>query len=529
MSDRRVLRRAAVCALACALALSLVGPGSTLAGLAPHARPRAKHLRPHAGRPVTTGLLTEGPITSPLTRTGAWMTDNQGRVVILHGVNIIKKLAPFYPANITGQDASFLADEGLDAARIGFIWAGAEPSPGVYDNAYIAKVVGFNALLARYGIRTFVDTHQDDWGPSNSGDGAPAWASLGTSTGADFEDFWNNTPGPGGVGIQTRLDALWTVLAKALDASSASENIAGLDPFNEPNPGSGYAAPCTQATPCPAFESGQLTQFYDKLIPAIRAAGDTHIIFPEGISQHAGFEPALGGFADSQVAYSWHYYCLPTELTSNPADAFSAYCDSTDPTAFADYDAYGKAHDVPLWVGEFGANDADSEYAQEVDDMDADFMSWTYWAYNDPSGDPSDSSGQGILLNNNAPGSLQNAKLVKLDALVVPYAEATAGTPLTYRYDRSTDVMTDTYSTQAAPGATLVKGALTQIFVPQIHYPTGYSVAVIGGTVVSSPTSPWLEITSDSDASQVEVTVSPATGSSTELPSQTGKLPVSGP
>jgi hypothetical protein len=80
--------------------------------------------------------------------------------------------------------------------------------------------------------------------------------------------------------------------------------------------------------------------------------------------------------------------------------------------------------------------------------------------------------------------------------------------------------MTLTYTTQAVPGARLAHTAETQIFVPQLDYPTGYEVDVTGAHSTSSPTSPWVELAANPGARKVAVTITPRTGSSTELPSQ---------
>ena len=36
----------------------------------------------------------------PLSHSGRWITDAQGRVVVLHGTNMVYKLAPYYPSAI---------------------------------------------------------------------------------------------------------------------------------------------------------------------------------------------------------------------------------------------------------------------------------------------------------------------------------------------------------------------------------------------------------------------------------------------
>jgi endoglycosylceramidase len=475
--------------------------------------------------PVPPSARAGGPVTSALSRAGRWIVDAQGRVVVMHGVNIVQKTAPYYPSRFGAQDAAFLADEGFTAARIGFIWAGTEPKPGVYDDAYVHQIAGFNDLLAKYGIRTLIDFHQDSWGPSAVyGDGAPAWASLGITSDQDFEDFWNNEKASDGVGIQTQFVNMWRHVVPILDASPGATNIFGFDPFNEPNAGSGYPS-CSG--PCPAFEEGQLATFYRRVIAAIRSTRDEHLIFPEGVAQNAQQQPSLPAFSDPQTAFNWHYYCEASQVLPDPTGRLTnEYCPSEDASAFANMDAYAGRLGLPWIVSEFGANDADAEYADEVDLMGARFLSWMYWMYYGYPTEAYNPPTEGLLIDDNEPGSEANAKQPKLNALVVPYPQAIAGTPESYAFERSTNTMTMTYSTHAVPGAHLNAGALTQIFVPRRKYPTGYTVQVSGAKVVSSPTAPWVELAASPGAQLVRVKIIPRTGSHTELPSQAVTFPL---
>src|SRR4030088_2421106 len=77
--------------------------------------------------------------TPPLSHSGRWITDAAGRVVIVHGINMVYKLPPYYPAaaGFGDDDAVFLARIGFNAVRVGVIWEAVEPSPGVYDHAYL--------------------------------------------------------------------------------------------------------------------------------------------------------------------------------------------------------------------------------------------------------------------------------------------------------------------------------------------------------------------------------------------------------
>jgi endoglycosylceramidase len=482
------LRRAGYAALGCLL----------LAALAASAAP----------------AIADGPVTSPLARAGKWLVDSEGRVVIVHGVDIVHKIAPYYPNNFGQQDAQFLANEGFTVARIGFIWSSVEPQPGKYDDGYIRDMIGFNNLLARYGIRTLVDFHQDSWSSSAGGDGAPSWATLGSNFLDDFQDFWDNDPAPDGVGIQTHFVNAWVHVIRPLDASPGAANILGLDPFNEPYAGTDSG--CVPFTPCPQFESGELAEFYTRVIAAIRATGDDHVIFPEGIAQNGIAEPSLPKFADPQTAFTFHYYC-PITQTATSSSPVDAACSPYEQHGVGNFVAYADRLDVPSFLGEFSCNDADDDNAAMVDLADQDFVSWTIWMYYTYAHDPADCAGQGLLIDDNKPGSMANAKLAKLDAIVVPYPQAIAGTPKSYAYDRSTDTMTLTYQATAVPGAHLAAGALTQIFVPELQYPHGYQVAVTGARVVSAATAPWVELAADPGA-DVSATITPAADSATQLP-----------
>ena len=459
-----------------------------------------------AGLLATPAAMAVNPVAGPLQRTGQWITDTQGRVVLMHGVNIVHKSAPFYPENFTAQDASFLASEGFTTARIGFIWAGVEPQPGVYDDAYIEHVIQFNQLLTSYGIHTLIDFHQDAWSASAGGDGAPGWATLGSDFLDDFQDFWDNAKAPDGVGIQTHFENAWRHVVSVIDARPGAGNIVGFDPFNEPYAGS--HSPCVVFTPCPTFESGPLADFYSGVIAAIRSTGDHHVIFPEGIAQNGLLGPSLPVFADSQTAFSFHYYC-PFTQTATSSNPYDSACAPHRNYGVGNFVAYARSLNVPAFEGEFSCNDADDDNAATVDLFDRDFLSWTIWAYYRYAQDPANCSGQGLLVDDTKPGSEANAKQAKLDAIVVPYPEAIAGRPQSYAFDRSTNTMTLSYTAQPVPGVKLDPRAPTEIFVPARKYPHGYKARVTGGRVVSKPGAMWLAVLAGHPSGTVTVTLAP--------------------
>jgi endoglycosylceramidase len=441
-----------------------------------------------------------------ISRTNSWLIDQQGRVIELHGFNVVRKTAPYYPSHFDAQDARFLVHNGFTAVRIGFIWSAVEPKPGVYDDRYIRRFIAFNELLAKHGIHALIDFHQDAWSKAGGGDGAPAWATLSNNFLSDFQSFWDNQAGPGGVGIQTRFIAAWRHVIRMIDASPGSSAIIGLDPFNEPY--AGLKSLCAPFVPCPAFESGALASFYRRVIAAIRSTGDHHVIFPEGIAQNGIAAPSLPRFSDGQTAFSFHYYCPLTQdaTSSKPTDVA---CKPLEQHGIGSFESFAARHDVPGFLGEFSCNDAADDNDAMVDLADERYTSWTAWMYYTAASDPADCPGQGLLRNDAEHGSVANAKTAKLAAFEVPYPQAIAGTPGGFSYNRSSRTMSFSYGATAVPGATLEPGTPTVVFVPHLVYKRGYRVAVTGAHITSPRNAQHLILVADKRGETVTVTLTP--------------------
>jgi endoglycosylceramidase len=320
------------------------------------------------------------------------------------------------------------------------------------------------------------------------------------------------------VGIQTHFVRLWQHLASRL---AGRANVMGIDPFNEPYPGQGY--PCSPFTACPPFETGALAEFYRRVIPAVRAGGARQVIYPEAIADSGVVAPSLPGFDDPQTGFHYHYYCNVTQTSTkvSPASARTPEgeaCKQAENESLGNYHRYTRGLGVPAFLGEFSCNDVNDDNAQVVDDVGAAFDSWTIWAYYTAADDPADCPGQGLLVDDKKPAV---AKAAKLDAIVVPHAQAIAGTPESTSLDRATRTFKLSYRAAAVPGATLASD-VTKVFVPQRMYPTGYRAKVTGATVISAPTAPWLLLRSDAPGGEVTLTHMPATDSTTGRPLQTG-------
>jgi endoglycosylceramidase len=458
-------------------------------------------------QPTYASPHTSSVTQSQVRRAGHWLVDGQGRVLVLHGFNVIRKTAPYYPTHFTDRDAHYLVNHGFDAVRIGLIWAGVEPRPGHYDDRYIRKFIAFNNLLARHGIHALIDFHQDAWSKRAGGDGAPGWANLSNNLLSDFQSFWDNDAAPDRVGIQTHFAAAWRHVVHRIDASAGARRIIGFDPFNEPYAGLGSL--CAPFVPCPSFESGELAAFYERVITAIRSTGDRHVIFPEGVAQNGIAEPSLPQFEDDQTAFSFHYYCQVTQTatSSSPIDAACGPLEQHGIGSFLDYDA---RLEVPGVLGEFSGDDADDDNAAMVDLAGLHFLSWMAWMYYTAKEDPANLAGQGFVRDDRRAAGQRNVKAGKLAAFEVPYPQAIAGTPISCAYDRTSRRLVLSYLSQGVPGSHLDSHVRTRIFVPRLVYPHGYRVTAQGARLYSRAGSQYLRLAALPGAKTVRVAIRPA-------------------
>ena len=162
--------------------------------------------------------------------------------MITHGFDILWKTAPYYPPAFSAKDAQFLVSQGFTGARIGFLWVGVEPEPGSYDTSYVKHIARLNALLGRYGIRTLVDFHQDDYSASYGGDGAPAWASIGSSAEDAFENLWNDQV-VNGTGLIQHFAKVWQIAGNS--AARRCPTWWGSTSSMSPTPGPAPDARCS--------------------------------------------------------------------------------------------------------------------------------------------------------------------------------------------------------------------------------------------------------------------------------------------
>ncbi len=347
---------------------------------------------------------------------GGRIVDVHGREVLLRGVNVNEFVeywaydpARFTTYPLTESDADAIAAIGWNAVRLLLSWSRVEPEPGVYDEAYLDSIEQAVLMLQKRGIYSIVDLHQDAWGPSLAArpgeacrnsetpafgwDGAPAWATLdggrrrcmpNSSFGrrefspaviAAFQAFWDDAPGPGGVGIRTRYAAMLGHVAARFAQHDA---VAGYEVMNEPNAYSLFPG-----------HLDALSDLYAMAFVAIRAAEDTagepHRLF--------FFEPSIawGVLAgevppfphDAQIVYAPHVY--QGGLDSTPLDSTPFERARSEANEF--YDG------APILSGEWGsgperaADPTDDYFLLHQHLQDDDTIGATLWTWREACGD----------------------------------------------------------------------------------------------------------------------------------------------
>ncbi|KNE57581.1 hypothetical protein AMAG_03273 [Allomyces macrogynus ATCC 38327] len=81
-----------------------------------------------------------------------------------------------FPLADAHEHFSRLSHWGLTFVRLLVPWEALEHGgPGVYDEAYISYLIELCELMPQYGIKCFIDPHQDVWSRFSGGSGAPGW------------------------------------------------------------------------------------------------------------------------------------------------------------------------------------------------------------------------------------------------------------------------------------------------------------------------------------------------------------------
>jgi endoglycosylceramidase len=469
--------------------------------------------------------------TTPLGHSGRWVTDATGRVVLLHGVNMVYKRPPYHPAaaGFDGPDADFLVANGFNTVRLGIIYAGVEPTPGTYDEAYIDQIAATESLLASRGIFSQLDFHQDLYNERFQGEGWPDWAVQDDglpnmpqfgfpnnyfampALNRAFDHWWANDAGPGGVGLQDRFAAAYRRVAQRF---ANRDHTMGYDLLNEPWPGTPWMT-CASNVGCPAFDQGTLGPFHEKVRNQIRAVEpqklvwhEPNVLFNFGVDSH---HPA----GDDRSGFSFHVYCISGAIS---LPGLEGSCAQLEELAFDNADKQAAETGDALLLSEFGATNDLGVIQRNIEQAEAHMISWQYWHYCDCDDPTTAGPGvQGVVLEADQPPSGSNLREAKLNILSRPYPQLVAGTPISYDFDPAANTfMLDYWNTGPAGVAYLPAAGngpipastpASEVFVPKRHFPSGYEVDVQGGGIASAPNADTLRLVTCRGVQRVKVTV----------------------
>jgi len=466
----------------------------------------------------------------PLAHSGRWITDTQGRVVILHGMNMVYKLPPYAPDAIgfNDDDAAFLAAEGYNTVRVGVIYKAVEPKPDVYDDHYLSRIANTVDILGRHGIVSMLDFHQDLYNEKFGGEGFPDWAvqddglpnqpQLGFTEDyflepgleAAFDNLWSNSAASDGIGLQDHHAAAWAHVAQTFKNDS---NVLGYELLNEPWPGLQYPTCVPPLVGCPVFD-GTLTQVYQRDIAAIRKVDPRTLIWYEpNVIFNNGVVTNVGNLGDAQAGFAFHDYCL-----TEPETGTNTGCDPFDDLVFANALSHVASTGDALLMTEFGATADASNLTAMTNRADNNMVGWQEWAYC-YCGDPTTSgsaSTEAIVVDPSKPLTGSNLVAGNLALLSRAYPQAIAGTPKSYGFDTSSGTFTLDYLTTRVDGqGSFPANAQTVIVLPARQYPQGYAVTVQGARIISAPNAEYLKLASCAGVSEITVTVA-KTGTTTQ-------------
>jgi endoglycosylceramidase len=454
----------------------------------------------------------------PVGTSGGWLTNSDGQVVMLHGLNEVYKIAQGDPlaSGFDDDDAAFLAENGFNAVRVGVIWSDLEPEPGVFDPTYLQSIEQTVQTLGNHGIYSIIDFHQDAYSTAFGGEGAPDWA-VQTDGAANpslpfpynvffnpaeqqaWESFWSNADAANGIGLENNYAQMLEYVAHAFNGNS---NVAGFELMNEPSPGSSTFLSTLLGNPF--FDSQQLTPFYNQGADAIRAVDpSTPIFFEPNVLSNAGVPTDLGTVDASNTVLSFHDYC---EFSLGPLG-----CIPSVDGIIGNAESYAQAHGIPLFMTEFGATSDQAAILGPMQGADQHLIGWTEWAYSSQgdvttSADPPGS--ESLIYNPADPLTGANVNTGNLETLAEPYPQVISGTPTSYSFENG--ILQFSYSTEKADGlGSFPAGSHTTISMPSVEFPDGYQVSVTGGEVLSASNAAELVIVSNG-ASAVSVTVTAA-------------------
>ena len=290
------------------------------------------------GEPIKLrGVILEGWLMWNGPLWGAGLTSEtkiRHRLEALVGAEEIARFEKaVYDTFISERDIEMIAELGLNVVRVPFNHTVLEIDEKVDDAApgwfYLDRLLDW---CEKHGVYVVLDLHSVPGGQSSVFVADP-----------DLEHVWASEEN-----LQRTVD-IWKAIATRYRARSI---VAGYDLINEPEP------PKDQ----------ELIDLYRRIIKAIREVDPHHLVFLTGKALSTDFSFYEGPLDDNQ-AYTFHTYNF---LSHDIGESQMAQLASV-----------ARAHDVPLWNGEFGAH-TDVWVASQVElfeNPDNHVNGWIYWPW----------------------------------------------------------------------------------------------------------------------------------------------------
>jgi endoglycosylceramidase len=494
---------------------------------------------------------------------GPYIYDSRGRVVILHGVNVVYKHAPYIaypdagtPWNFDDTDASRMQRLGFNLVRLGIEWQALEPGTGgpnqpsvctpgtpgdphefnkAIAQRYLSHVAATVKLLARHGIYTLLDMHQDVYNTNFRGEGAPDWAVCTNNVpivplGGRWSDNYGNPTLETAVGhfwsndvvgnLQGQYDLVWQTVANYFKSNPW---VVGYDPYNEPfETATTLADGSTFTSNLQCFYTGRAHESFlangtsllscpsdvpaEGVIPSIQAVDHRHLIFlePDIYWVPGGNIPSqLGPLPFSRIVFNFHDYCGDrSPVTGDPTDLLR--CLQAEETMAAEQDvarlsmsSASQSNGPAIFMSEFGATTSISMVGFDTEWAGINEVGWAYWAwkyYADPTG----SSAEALVLPDGTYSPI-------VEVLSRTYPQEVAGNPQSFLFNPFTGAFSMIYtpSVAAQGSSTVIDIAASQ------HYQSGWCAAVRGGKITSQPGDTHLAVQTVGQPLQVAISVTP--------------------
>ena len=407
---------------------------------------------------ATVLLATLGAATAlaapaaPLSHSGRWITDANGRVVILHGWNMVYKVRSYRPED-TGfgeDDARFLARHGFNTIRLGVIHKGLEPRlPGPdgeprYREGYLESIARSQRTLGRHGIFSLLDFHQDLYNERYQGEGFPDWAMVGDARtlpaepkqgfpanylvmpalNRAFDHLWLNDRAADGRRLQAAFGAAWRHVAERF---GGARHVLGYNLLNEPWPGSQYPS-CVSPTGCPGFDRAFLEPFSERVIAAIRRADRRKLVwYAPLLTFDFGADSSHGDTGDPRAGFAFNMYCLASLGGEPPPGPGGASCDTGYERTLDNAEGQSRETGDALLLTEFAATDDLRTIERVAELADQRMISWQQWHYctcDDPTTTATPKSAQALVRDPSRPPAGDNLKAAKLGVSARAYPRA---------------------------------------------------------------------------------------------------------